>query len=158
MRTIITIILLTFTTMVYSQETTVTQHIDDAVTAIDTSGLYRTIYNDVKSGLQGLADGLKVGAEHAYVILVKQQVVRSVIWLLTLLMSLIFLYLAFYAWKQMSDDISDTQEGRYIAMLFVFGIMSMLMLAPALINLDIIVTGLINPEYGAIKEILDIIK
>lgn len=55
-----------------------TTAIGNGVAFVDTSSLYKQIYTDVKYGLAGLADGLKVGVEHVYIVLVKQQVVKSV--------------------------------------------------------------------------------
>jgi hypothetical protein len=134
---------------------TVKTAVTDGVAFVDTSGLYRQIYTDVKSGLSGLADGLKVGVEHVYAVLVKQQVVKSITNIIVLFT---FVFLAFlfankvYPWATENEKSSDG----FSLVIYGFGIF--LILIPAMIEIGTLektVTGFINPEYGAIMQIME---
>ena len=118
---------------------TVKAEIESGVGYVDTSSTFKQVYSDVKQGLVGLAAGLKVGVEHVYKVLVKQQVVLAISWLLYLI-SLIpigfILYKGGVKIYAYCDD--DNPMG--------------------LFHMDIIVTGFVNPEYGAIKEIINLIS
>lgn len=158
-----TMILLICTTMAYSQESTVnstlstvdsiTTTVSDAVAAVDTSSLYKTIYNDVKVGLQGLAGALKVSAEHVYTVLVRQQIVKSVTGLLYIIICSIMLYLGIKYLVPWSVRQGENSEGfSYIPSLLYIIIVFVLLIVSCL-NIDTIITGFVNPEYGAIQEI-----
>lgn len=135
--------------------------VKDGVAFVDTSSLYKTIYNDVKTGLTGLASGLKVGVEHVYAVLVKQQVVKSiaelVAWfLIPLLLTVLAIYIAF-KFKWFSENVLDNTEG-----FSAFGGV-VLIAIPLLIcvlgpSWQTIITGFVNPEYGAIQDIMNFIK
>lgn len=135
----------------------------------DTAKLIVTkVYNDVKAGLQGLAGGLKVGVSHVYEVLVKQQAIYSVSYLIIL--TTIFLFTIFF-WRKFfkiynrfaikddalyNDDLDDhfiTSGGLAIAIILT--IVFLIVLGCLASN---IITGLFNPEYGAIKDIIDFVK
>jgi len=133
----------------------VTQTVKDGVAAVDTSSLYKTIYEDAKSGITGLADALKVGAEHVYKVLVKQQIVNSITNVLIMLILSWLTYKAFQAGKGWADKHSDESDGlSYLIFFFIMLITSMPLLL-YLSNLNDTVMGFINPEYGAMMEIMN---
>lgn len=152
MKKILTLLLLFIASLSYSKDTT---------TVIpDSSKLtFLKVYNDVKSGISGLASGLKTTAEHVYVVLVKQQIVLSISYLILIIISLIFIFNWFRAYKKDEEVWHDGNSPTGLGFLRTFQIMVFsVFLFISMTHIDNIVTGFINPEYGAIKEILEIIK
>jgi hypothetical protein len=128
----------------------------DAVSTIHEDGkaVVGTLYQDVKGALQQLAGPLKVGAEHVYTILVKQQVVRATTWLcvdvLLLLLTSTFVYFSF---KEIKKNPSSDDSWFALPLLLFTGAF-----ITTLFTINIIVSGFVNPEYGAIQDILDVIR
>lgn len=129
--------------------------VNDGVTTIDTSGNFRRMYTDIKEGIVALASSLKVGAEHVYEVLVKQQKVYAIVWTIVGIISLALITIMAVCILRLSKK-QPTEAQIGIA---VFeSIISVILFIVSLFHLDTIVTGMINPEYGAIKDILDIVK
>lgn len=146
---------------------------------VDTSGNFRMMYNDVKSGIAGLANGLKVGAEHVYMVLVKQQVVHAVsnliLVILFITLSAILSNLSRKTYKahmiqcgydekdaknsNYRIDLDDSAKGIASVVLVVMSAIALIIGVVVLISsYDSIIMGFINPEYGAMKDILDFVK
>jgi hypothetical protein len=124
---------------------------------------FSTVYNDVKAGLAGLASSLKVGVEHVYKVLVRQQYVKAITYSLLSLIGLIgIMYAINTGIKTASLDKDDRKNNNLIGFgwlrTVVIGVMSIVLFICGAIYLDQIVTGFVNPEYGAIKEIIDFVK
>lgn len=129
---------------------------------------FTQVYQDVKQGLQGLGEALKTGAEHVYEILIKQQFVESITWLIVILILSIasFVLLKFGLndmWNIRKDyygqgeHLKEVKESRVA--LLVFGAACGLSAAICfMINANDIITGFVNPEYGAMKEIMEFVK
>lgn len=126
-----------------------------AEAGIDTSKLTaKHVYDDVKGAISGLADALKVGAEHVYVVLIRQQIVDSILWLLVGILGFIFLAMV-PKWSKKAD----WEDGNiYCGFAIGGGIFGAIMIICFIFSLDTIVTGFINPEYGAIEDIFSFIK
>lgn len=161
MKKLLSIILLTIG-MVVSNNTkamnidSVKTNVNNAVTSIDTSSVTKTIYQDVKSALVGLSSGLKVGAEHVYEILVKQQIVNSITYLILLIIALL-LIIPLYKFIKFCMNNKNVNEGNVFICLIgiiVVGFFNIIML----FKIDNIIMGFVNPEYGAIEKILELIK
>ncbi len=125
---------------------------------------YKQVYNDIKSGISAIADNLKVGAEHVYTVLVRQQVVLSISFLV-LAPIIILLLLSFSKNLKLSKwdssyyrNENPNEWNKHATLTIITGILSIICTAILLANIHTIVTGIINPEYGAIHEILSIIK
>jgi hypothetical protein len=133
---------------------TVVHNVNSVVTNIDTASLYKQVYGDFKNALVGIADALKVGVEHVYKVLVMQQVVKSIVGLVTLLVILLAIFLPFnriYEWTKRNIRATDgfvvlAPVVYYMILLcwFMFGV-----------DFETIVTGFVNPEYGAMSEIME---
>jgi hypothetical protein len=124
--------------------------VSDVVTAVDTSSNFKLIYNDFKSGIEAAASALKVGAEHVYIVLVKQQIVKSITHLVVILLTILFGYLLYKAlmYDKYEDDSVKIPIG-------FFGLCFMLfMITYCFVGLQDMITGFVNPEYGAMKEII----
>ena len=155
--------LLLLSTNIYGQTSTVVAAIDsakqavkDGVNTVDTSGNFKMIYTDIKTGISALASGLKVGAEHVYEVLIKQQLVDAIVWLIFLIASILFLKTTIkYAMKAIEKN--KPSEGEAL-MTFFGNLLAIILFIIGLFHIDVIVTGFVNPEYGAIETIIDIVK
>jgi uncharacterized membrane protein len=175
MKKILTILMLFFTITTYSKEsnlvtetiTSVSNKIDTLKTnvintakTIDTSSVSKQLYTNLKSGLVGIAGALKVGAEHVYVILVKQQVVNSILYLLCGVLAFI-LILSFINKNKSDEEWFDEDIDFLTGLGFIrLGqlIIGFILLLVFLCHLDTIVTGFINPEFGALEQIMNWVK
>lgn len=104
-----------------------------------------------------MAMALKTTAEHVYYVLVKQQIVKSIVWLLVGIIGVIMLlsYKKLYNFGHKNYD--DSEGASYIP--FVLQIItSIIMLILFLGHMNTIVTGFINPEYGAMNDIIEFIS
>jgi len=137
-------------------------------TAVDTSKLnWNTVYADTKEALKGIGAALKVGSEHVYAIVVKQQVTESIIYLITdiilLLMAYIFwrLFLKDYRRFSIREDPWYTDEIADHTTTILYLLLGLVCIAGAIIvllgTLRSIVIGFTNPEYGALKDIMEMI-
>lgn len=133
--------------------------------------IFTQVYGDVKSGIAGLASALKVGSEHVYHVVTKQQTANSIIYISIALVLLIASKITYNharnnnnAWKTFSkenptadrtDDSSGVSAVIYTVATIGLGIACATTLC---INMQTIVIGFANPEYGAIKEIISFIK
>lgn len=125
---------------------------------VDTSSTFKMIYNDVKDGIAALGSALKVGAEHVYYVLVKQAIVEAIIFLVVGIIGLIFCTRFVNQYK--SDEIwSDRGDATGLGVVrliqFIFGGILFLV---GILNINVIITGFVNPEYAAIKEILNTLR
>lgn len=118
------------------------------------------VYEDTKEGIASLGKTLKVPAEHVYAVLVKQQVVYAISWLLCIIIVTLLLYLTIKFYK-VHPGLYEDEDGEInplvvftaipiIALLVLWGI--------SIAHIDTIVGGLINPEYGAIQDIWNFVK
>jgi len=146
-------------TMSYALDTkAIDSTVKTSIATVDTSSTFKMIYSDIKDGISGIASALKVGAEHVYEVLVKQQRVDAIIYLtidmFLLLLAIICIWIGFIFDKRRGD------AAEFIATsCFVVGvIMFVLLIIAVIINTSPIITGFINPEYGAIKEIINWVR
>lgn len=147
------------------------QSVKDATTKVDTSSLSKQIYSDFKSGITSAAAALKVGVEHVYRILVKQQVVKSIVYIAICLIigcfSIVFYkrmrynndeYLKFRdndKTKNWNSDRTDNSFGIASIIYSILFVGSVLATVTTLyVNIEVITTGFINPEYGAMRDIV----
>lgn len=133
-----------------------TTSVKETVTYVDTSSNFKHVYSDIKAGIAGLAAGLKVGAEHVYTVLVKQQIVYSITWLVFII---ILLLLSTVFRKVLYNHAREEWDDELFGLFCIFGGTILIIgYIIVLCNLTTITTGLINPEYGAIKDIINFIK
>lgn len=175
------------TTIVQKSVGQITQSISDAGNGIgsaiksvvpDSATLsFAKVYGDVKAGISALASSLKVGAEHVYYILVRQQVVYSVTYLTIILILVIAATIGYREARKafnghqklgiesigednMRDwEIISSSKGALAIVLSIATIaLSVACVIVTASTLDNIIMGLLNPEYGAIKDIISIVK
>ena len=124
----------------------------NAVKTVDTSSNFKMIYSDWKDGITALAASLKVGAEHVYVILVKQQIVNSISYLIIYILVAFLWYALVKNWKQISNDTDDLGN--------IFGgvVLSIVTVTLLAFTLKTTIMGFVNPEYGAIQDVIEFVK
>lgn len=133
--------------------------VNNAVTTVDTSSNFKMIYSDIKDGIAALATGLKVGAEHVYTILVKQQIVIAITRLILLFISLIFILNWFKKYKDPNEIWWRNNDPTFLGLVRIFQItLSSILFSIYIMSFSTITTGLINPEYGAIEKILEMVN
>lgn len=117
-----------------------------------------TIYNDAKEAMKGLGAALKVGSEHVYEVLIKQQVANAIIWTILGLIPLIcLLVFAKSTWKWAEENYDDSSGFTGFVGFVIIGTLLVLSII-GFCHIDDIITGFVNPEYGALKEIMEFIK
>jgi len=156
------IVLFTVSTNYAQQDTTgvlhrVSEGIKTTTSKVDTGSLYKQIYGDVKTGLKAVAEGLKVGVEHVYIVLVKQQVVKSITWTLLIILSFISICLWFKAYKSKEVWFDGSDATGLGVVRTIQLILSSLIFVISILYINTIITGFINPEYGALEEVVDFI-
>lgn len=131
------------------------------------------VYEDVKGYIDAIAENLGVAAEHVYELLVKQQVIEGAVGLIVggiiLLVSVLIITMTFIAkhkatWheghfsrKPTNGYASYINFGEGVVCWIVFG---MAVLAVIICTCVVAESALqlFNPEYYAIKEIMDVFK
>lgn len=131
---------------------------EQQVVVPDTAQVTSTrVYNDVTQGIQGLAQALKAPAEKVWEILIKQQKVESITLVIVnsiiLLITFIFIIWCIIVYKKDKWD----SNGK-VGLLTCTIIISVISIFVLFASIDTIVIGFVNSEYGAIKEILNVIS
>lgn len=124
------------------------------------------IYHDIKEAVVVLANKLGVTSEQLFTTLVKQQSVKAITSLITLIIiySLIGacikgIYSVKWEDTKYDPDPIDMINGLKFWISLVIGAIAVFV--GLIVSYDLfsnIITGFFNPEYGAIKEILDVLK
>lgn len=135
---------------------------NEVLTTIDTNAVSKQLYTDVKAGIAGLATGLKVSAEHVWDIIVRQQLVYSICISFCIIIT-IFSWFHFYYRikigienKWGNPGMGDLTSYHFLAIVtFLLAISGTCV---STINFNTMVTGYINPEYGAIQTIIEVVK
>lgn len=113
-----------------------------------------TVYKDVKQLLQELAGPIGSTASHMWKVLVKQQTVKSVVYLcIGGLITWLFIILLRMSIKSLNSE--ECLYEKYEEGLYIFNIIiGLLLLVWTILFTYDIATGFVNPEYGAIREII----
>lgn len=142
--------------------TDVMNSVESTMTTIDTSSLYKQIYGDVKVAISGMADALRVGAEHVYEVLVKQQFVNSIsniVAIIGMILLLIMFYKAIlYSYPKIDEDKDTFYDFIFVSSTILGSITFILFIVFFSYTIPETVTGFVNPEYGAMKELITWVK
>lgn len=118
------------------------------------------IYGDIKHYIEELAQSLRVAAEHVYGLLVRQQVISGIVTVVSILLAGVVLVAVFSKLlkrqKEVSEEGYDTTEHEF-AIVFL-GIVLAVVIVVSIIIVPSSVNQIFNPEYYAIKEIMDVFK
>lgn len=114
---------------------------------------FDTVYNDIKSTLSAMAGELKTTADHVYAVLVRQQLVNSCINVLCLMLA-IPLFLYFLKGMKKRKEGQEWPDTPYTFAIII----ACILFGAFLLTINSTITGFVNPEYGAMKEIMSYIK
>lgn len=137
---------------------------DTTDTKVDTSKITVTkVYGDVKTALVALGSALKVGTEHVYKVLVTQSIVEALVYVVLFILGIIASLICYNRVKKAlleyeSEDGDDGKGNTNVVFAVVWGIAGVIMLMVFVFNLGATITGLFNPEYGALNKIISLIK
>ncbi len=113
------------------------------------------VVDKVESSINGLATALEVPAKHVYEILVKQQVVIAWTSILTIILVSFLLVTSIYFLITVPSWDKPSVQAVVSMIAAAFLLIGLLI---ELGNVSLILTGFINPEYGAIQDIANMIK
>lgn len=116
---------------------------------------FTQVYQDLKASVSGLAEVLKTPVEHVYEVLIKQQVINSWFGTIFIIVMLVLLFLSIRYLKACNNDPDINDLTVPVVLLIIVSIVTFVALIGT--GPDIL-TGFFNPEYGAIKDIVDFIK
>ena len=133
----------------------------NTTTQSDTTKLSpREIYTDAKEAIKQLGSALKVGAEHVYTVLVRQQVVHSItncLIYIFLFITIRFMVVRFYRYARVEYEGSFPDPGVFFGTFFLTCI-TLWASIYFITSVEVTITGFVNPEYGALKSIVDMIN
>ena len=113
-----------------------------------------SLYPDIRSAVVAIGQAIGVAAEHVYTVLVKKFVVDAIVQLLPFLLGLLLIGIA---WFKMSGYFKAHEKIEwhilYPCTLLIVGIVAL-----SCVDYNVMVMGLINPEYGALNYILEYSK
>jgi len=136
--------------------------VTNTVNSADTNSNFKMIYSDLKDGIGALAQSLKVGAEHVYIVIVKQQIVNSITNLVIYLFSIVLMFhLSSYfskEWFKESWEEKYSPGGGSIFFIIFFCTLLIISLLFFTLTINKTVMGFVNPEYGAMKDIINFVQ
>ena len=121
----------------------------------DSTLTFLKVYEDIKGGILGLAEALKEPAEHIYGIMIKQQVINAWSGLIFIIVMLVLLFLSIQYLGACNDDPDISDLTIPVTLLMITSITTFVVL---IITGPDILTGFFNPEYGAMKDIVNFVK
>lgn len=144
--------LIGFSQKVVTSDTTGT----GAMIASDTAQVtFSKVYNDVKAAVTSLSSSLKVGVDHVYAMLIRQQKIKGIVGIVLSLLT-IAAAISLFKWIKF---VSASKDMDWDDMLPVVGTIMLSILSVALCigffaTLQNTLTAFLNPEYGALQDIL----
>lgn len=139
-----------------------TEELVDSVIPDSASLTFKEVYCDIKSGIGALASALEVGVNIVYTTLLKQQYVKSIVNIVTYLIGILILFVSYKQFnKKWFIDAINERHGMWdiyaVFFIIAFSMFIIISIAYFVSSITETITGFINPEYGAIKEILEVI-
>jgi len=116
----------------------------------------KVIAPKIESAITEIAKGLKTGAANVWEILVKQQLVWSLCYLLIFILAIASWIHFYYRFNKGSREVNEDGEWRAanIAIAAITCILSIAISIAAVQNLEPMMTGFFNPEFGAMRNII----
>ncbi len=130
----------------------------------------------IEAAVISLSESLQQPAEHVYIVLIRQQYVKASIGLSYYLLTIIFAFILYHVfersrWKETSGyytqdwksrEVYDEHEktetyNRYSTLTLFIGAITIILFIGAAVNTSNILQGFINPEYGALQDIFELI-
>lgn len=124
------------------------------VTNTNTEKLIDKYSEKITASVAAFSEKLKQPAEHIYKVLVKQQVVKACSTLSILLIGILLCSLAIYGGIK-----SEWEDPEFYSLFCIFGgLIGVVAVLYGVVNFTDILQGFINPEYGAMQDIISIFK
>jgi hypothetical protein len=158
MKHLITILLFVFVTSMVTAQVDSTSY----VTESNIEKLVDKYSGKIEATIISLAESLKQPAEEVWAILIKQQYVKASMGIIVLLITLLFGYLCIkYANNVKCWDDGEVIENKptySMGIVIIFAVCLVISLIVLLFGgyYNDILQGFINPEYGAIKDIVNL--
>ena len=149
----VTLVTASFAQKVDSVSTDTSQY----VTNSDTEKLVDKYSAKIEATIVSLAQTLKTPAEHVYKILVKQQVVYAIEATVVQILLLIVLIILWYLYYQEAKK-NQFDSYKISGWLTTCCVFSCIFVILSVICVSYMVSGFVNPEYGAIKDIAKLIR
>lgn len=137
----------------------------------DSKTLTGTVYNDFKdaakhitpkieSAIQEIAKGLKTSAVAVWDILVRQQLVWSWCYLIGMIVSLLVWFKFYRTIKEAKTDLNEFGNWKVNNILMTIGLLfsGVFLSILSFQHLEAMMTGFINPEFGAIRTVIEMAK
>lgn len=125
----------------------------DAKNFVDTSGNFRLMYNDLKSGVLALATAFKTGAEQVLYIIGKKYFLMGIYaWIAVLAGFMLFCY-SLYKFPNLKSE--DEQDIQYFWFSIIGVVISVTLVA---LNIGDAINYTFNPEYYVLQEVIDMVK
>lgn len=143
-------------------ELTIIEQVEEATgTVTEVVEGIEKISGNVWQALEELAKALEVPATHIYRVIIRQQTVKAITELIVwFLMPFIITLMAFYwtvkKWKLYTQETIDDTEGGSLTALFLIVIPVVFMVFGC--DWSLIVTGFVNPEFGALTDITEMVQ
>lgn len=131
---------------------------DESFEIVDSNDVetVNAVFAGIEKTVTNLADQLKVPAEKLWTILVRQQTIKSIS-SIALFVTILFVCFSALFWAYKRADkykygVYDEAETAIPTLISLAVLFSMTIIS--IVNFNEVLAGLINPEYGALKEIL----
>ena len=121
----------------------------------DSTLTFLKVYEDIKSDVIGLANVLKMPAEHVYRVMVKQQVIDALSGTLFIVIMLILLFLSIRYLKACNNNPDIKDISGPVVLLIIVSIITFTVL---MVAGSTVLTGFFNPEYGAMRDIVNFVN
>ena len=110
----------------------------------------------VENAIIALAEKLQQPVEHVYRVLIKQQIVNSIVYLVVFVIAIIFVIVGI---KFCASEKAEWEYGNFHSTFGIISIITGLLISLGFwFSMSECITGFINPEYGALKDIIEMIK
>lgn len=129
----------------------------DAKNFVDTSGNFRLMYNDLKSGVLALATAFKTGAEQVLYIIGKKYFLMGIYaWTIVLFGIIIgivgLVKISKIDFEKLTEGESNPLFTLFSIALIIFGFMFVIC------NLQDAINYTFNPQYYVLQEVIDMVK
>ncbi len=120
----------------------------------------KSLAPDIKSAFSSLAQGFNTTVEKLWDILVRQQYVWSICYAAILLITLFAWYKFGKMFNKTATDRNDLGEMKRINIIYTAALFTLALYGTTSVadNIDKMLTGFINPEFGAVRTIVEFIK
>lgn len=131
----------------------------------DTKDGVKTVYTDLSSlggeaklAMKDIVQMLKEVSLKTWDLLVKQQLVWSILYSIICVISIILGYKLFKSVENIRTDLTETGDSKKVNWLYSFVILIFFITSSytASINLEKMLTGYINPEFGALRTLVEL--